>query len=134
MNELKLNKENILLNIPSVKNDLIQLFVHDKFIRNLTNNEFNAYRIQIVNYIYETDDISILNDFYFVGHKTDRGNMSNELIKITMDKNGKLSYLPYECGHLYRDMLYIMTKQRYNKFIEMKNNILNNINHKIGLL
>jgi hypothetical protein len=134
MNELKLNKENILLNIPSVKNDLIQLFVHDKFISNLTNNELNAYRIQIVNYIYETDDISILNDFYFVGHKTDRGNMSNELIKITMDKNGKLSDLPYECGHIYRDMLYIMTKQRYNKFIEMKNNILNNINHKIGLL
>lgn len=130
MNELKLNKENVLLNIPSVKNDLIQLFVHDKFICNLTNNELNAYRIQIVNYIYETDDISILNDFYFVGHKEDKGIMSDELIKITMDKNGELSDFPYECGHVRRDMLYLMARHRYNIYIEMQNNILNNANTK----
>ena len=127
MNELKLNKENILLNIPSVKNDLIQLFVHDKFIRNLTFNELNAYRIQIVDYIDETDDISILNDFYFVGHKVDKGKMSNELIKITMDKNGDLSDFPYEGGHVRRDMLYLMAKRKYKIYIEMQNSILNNI-------
>ena len=60
-----MNKEDLLRNIPIINDDLIQLYVHDKFIGNLTVNQVNAYRKQIVDYIHETDDISILNDFLY---------------------------------------------------------------------
>lgn len=107
-----MKKEKILKNIPIITNDKIQLYVHDKFVRNLTCDELNAYRRQIVDYIYETDDISILEDFYFEGHKENNGEMSDEIIKFNMDRHGNLSDFPYECGQVRRDMLYLMSKQR----------------------
>jgi hypothetical protein len=107
-----MKKENILKNIPIVTNDKIQLYVHNKFVHDMTSDELNAYRRQIVDYIHETDDISILDDFYFVGHKETRGEMSDEIIKINMDRHGNLSDFPYECGQVRRDMLYLMAKQR----------------------
>lgn len=107
-----MKKEDLLRNIPIVNDDLMQLYIHDKFIGNLTVNQANAYRRQIVDYIHETDDISILKDFYFVGHKDDRGKKLEELIKCYMDRHGDLSDFPYECGHVRRDMLYLMAKQR----------------------
>ena len=107
-----MKKEDLLMNIPTVTDDLMQLYVHDKFVGNLTVNQVNDYRKQIVDYIHETDDTSILKDFYFVGHKENRGEMCEELVKCHMDKYGDLSDFPYECGHVRRDMLYLMSKQR----------------------
>ena len=111
-----MNKEDLLKNIPIINDDLIQLYIHDKFIGNLTVNQTNAYRRQIVDYINKTNDTSILNDFYFVGHKEENGEKSEELVKCYMDRHGDLSDFPYECGHVRRDMLYLMAKQReYNR-------------------
>ena len=112
-----MKKEDLLRNIPTVTNDRIKLYVHNEFVHNLTSDELNAYRRQVVDYIYETDDISILEDFYFEGHKENNGEMSDEIIKFNMDRHGNLSDFPYECGQVRRDMLYLMSKQReyYNK-------------------
>lgn len=107
-----MKKEELLKNIPIITDDLIQLYVHDKFIDNLTVNQVNAYRRQIVDYIHKTDDTSILEDFYFVGHKENRGEMCEELVNCYMDKYGDLSDFPYECSHVRRNMLYLMAKQR----------------------
>ena len=107
-----MKKKDLLKNIPTVTNDKIQLYVHNEFIHNLTSDELNAYRRQIVDYIHETDDTSILEDFYFVGHKENHGEMSDEIIKFNMDRHGNLSDFPYECGQVRRDMLYLMSKQR----------------------
>jgi hypothetical protein len=107
-----MKKEELLKNIPIITDDLMQLYVHDKFVDNLTVNQANAYRRQIIDYIHETNDTSILEDFYFVGHKENHGEMCEELVKCYMDKYGNLSDFPYECSHVRRDMLYLMAKQR----------------------
>lgn len=107
-----MKKEDLLKNIPIVTHNKIQLYVHNKFVHDITSDELNAYRRQIVDYIHETEDISILKDFYFVGHKEICGKMSDEIIKFNMDRHGNLSDFPYECGQVRRDMLYLMAKQR----------------------
>lgn len=45
------DKERLLLQIPVITNDKIKLFVDNQFVAELDINQFNAYRVQIIEYI-----------------------------------------------------------------------------------
>ena len=104
--------ENIL-NIPEITNNTIQYFVDDKFVGNVTVDQVNQIRENVINYIIENKDKSILDKFYFVGHR-DSNDKSGEEIKITMDIWGNFSNLPWEMNHVRRSMMRLMQIERKN--------------------
>ena len=107
-------KENdLLLQIPKKVDDTIKLYVDDVFIDRLNVNQVCQYRYNILKYIYETEDSSILNRFYFVGHK-DTNDKPGEEIQIQMDIYGNFSDSPYELNYVRRHMMEIMRMERNN--------------------
>ena len=109
-------EKDLLLQIPDKLDDTIELYIDGVFVDRLDVNQVNQYRINVLKYIYETGDSSILNRFYFVGHK-DSNDMPGEEIKIEMDEMGNVSYLPYEMNHVRRHMwtLIKMEKEHIEK-------------------
>lgn len=99
----EVNKTDLLLQIPNKLDDTVHLYVDGVFVDRLDVNQVNQYRINVLKYIYETGDSSILNRFYFVGHK-DTNNTPGEEIKMEMDKKGNFSNSPYEMNHARRYM------------------------------
>lgn len=111
------------LEIPKITNTTIQYFVDGKFIDNVTVDEVNKIRENVLEYIVNTKDISILNRFYFIGHKdTNTGKMGEE-VKMTMDNYGNLSDLPWEMAHVRRSMMHLMEIGR--KHYELLNSLSN---------
>ena len=107
-------KENdVLLQVPKKTDDTIKLYVDDVFIDRLNVNQVCQYRYNILKYIYETEDSSILNRFYFVGHK-DTNDKPGEEIQIQMDIYGNFSDSPYELNYVRRHMMEIMRMERNN--------------------
>ena len=99
--------ENIL-QIPRITNTTIKYFVDGEFIDNVKVDEVNKIRENVLEHIVNTKDISILNRFYFIGHKdTNNGKMGEE-VKITMDNYGNLSDCPWEMTHVRRSMYHLM--------------------------
>lgn len=96
-------QKDLLLQIPNKLDDTVCLYVDGEFVDRLDVNQVNQYRINVVKYIYKTGDSSILNRFYFVGHK-DTNDIPGEEIKIEMDEKGNLSNQPYEMSHVRRHM------------------------------
>lgn len=96
-----------VLQIPRITNTTIQYFVDGEFIDNVTVDEVNKIRENVLEYIIDTKDISILNRFYFIGHKDTNDGKMGEEVKITMDNYGDFSDLPWEMGHVRRSMMYL---------------------------
>ena len=96
-----------VLEIPRITNTTIKYFVDNEFIDNVTVDEVNKIRENVLEYIVNTKDISILNRFYFIGHEDSNDKMGKE-IKITMDNFGNLSDLPSEMAHVRRSMYHLM--------------------------
>ena len=105
--------ENVL-NIPEITNNTIQYFVDGKFVENVTVDQVNQIRENVINYIIENKDKSILDKFYFLGHR-DSNDKPGEEIKITMDVWGNFSDLPWEMNHDRRSMMRLMQIGRINK-------------------
>jgi len=97
-----------VLEIPRITNNTIQYFVDGEFIDNVTVDEVNKIRENVLEYIVNTKDISILNRFYFIGHKDTNSDKMGEEVKITMDNFGNLSDLPWEMAHVRRSMYHLM--------------------------
>lgn len=95
------------LKIPKIKNTTLKYFVGDKFIGNINNVEMYEIITNVIEHINKTNDISILDKFYFIGHEDSNLNMGNE-IKITVDKHGNLSNSPLEINHNRRNFLKIL--------------------------
>ncbi len=111
------------LEIPRITNTTIKYFVDGEFIDNVTVDEVNKIRENVLEYIVNTNDISILNRFYFIGHEdTNNGKMGEE-VKITMDNYGNLSDLPWEMTHVRRSMYHLMQIGR--KHCELLNSMRN---------
>ena len=72
--------KDLLLQIPNKVNDTVSLYVDGVFIDKLDVNQVNQYRINVLKYIYETGDSSILSRFYFVGHE-DTNDIPGEELK-----------------------------------------------------
>lgn len=97
-----------VLEIPKITNTTLQYFVDGEYIDNVDVNEVNKIRENVLMHIVETKDASILDRFYFIGHKdTNNGKMGEE-IKITMDSFGNFSDLPWEMSHVRRSMMHLM--------------------------
>lgn len=105
------NKDLLLQQIPNKLDDTVRLYVDGVFVDRLDVNQVNQYRINVLKYIYETGDSSILNRFYFVGHK-DTNDVPGKEIKIEMDDIGNLSDFPYEMAHVRRHMWTLMEMER----------------------
>lgn len=104
-------EKDLLLQIPKKLNDTVRLYVDGVFVDRLDVNQVNQYRINVLKHIYKTGDSSILNRFYFVGHK-DTNDMPDEEIKIEMDEKGNFSNSPYEMNHVRRHMLTLIKMER----------------------
>ena len=85
----------------------------DEFVGNVTVDQVNQIRENVINYIIEKKDKSILDKFYFVGHR-DSNDKPREEIKITMDAFGNFSDLPWEMNHVRRSMMRLMQIGRKN--------------------
>ena len=106
---MNINKymENVL-QIPRITNTTIAYFVDGEFVDNVTVDEVNKIRENVLEHIVNTKDISILNRFYFIGHKdTNTGNMGEE-VKITIDNFGNFSDLPWEMSHVRRNIMHLL--------------------------
>jgi hypothetical protein len=100
----------LLTEIPTITNDKLKLFVDNKFIGELDVNQFNQYRVNIIEHISQTGDTSILQRIYFVGHETYDDNTIGEEIKIEFeDPYGNLTDFPYELDRV-RMYLYKLMK------------------------
>lgn len=97
-----------VLEIPRIINTTIQYFVDGEYIDNVDANEVNKIRENVLMHIIETKDASILDRFYFVGHKDTNSGKMGEEIKITMDSFGNLSDCPWEMSHVRRSMMHLM--------------------------
>lgn len=104
------NKD-LLLQIPNKVDDTVKLYVDGVFVDRLDVNQVHQYQINVLKYIYETGDFSILNKFYFVGHE-DTNDEPGEEIKVEMDERGNLSDLPYEMAYVRRHMWTLMDMVR----------------------
>ena len=96
------------LEIPKITNTTLQYFVDGEYIDNVDVNEVNKIRENVLMHIVETKDASILDRFYFVGHKDSNSDKMGEEIKITMDSFGNLSDCPWEMSHVRRSMMHLM--------------------------
>lgn len=97
-----------IFEIPRITNTTIKYFVDDEFVDNVTVDEVNKIRENILEHIINSKDISILNRFYFIGHKDTNNSKMGEEVKITMDNYGNLSDLPWEMSHVRRSMMHLM--------------------------
>lgn len=104
-------QKDLLLQIPNKLDDTVRLYVDGEFVDRLDINQVNQYRINVLKYVYETGDSSILNRFYFVGHK-DSNDIPGEEIKMEMDEKGNFSNSPYEMNHVRRHMWKLMEMER----------------------
>ena len=99
-----IEKENdLLLQVPKKTDDTIKLYVDGVFIDNLDVIQVCQYRYNILKYIYETEDSSILDRFYFIGHQ-DTNDKPGEEIKIQMDIYGNFSDAPYQHNDVRRHL------------------------------
>ena len=108
---MKQEEKDLLLQIPKKLDDTVRLYVDGVFVDRLDVNQVNQYRINVLKYIYETGDSSILNRFYFVGHK-DTNDMPGEEIKIEMDEKGNFTNYPYEMSYVRRHLWTILKMER----------------------
>lgn len=105
--------EDFKITIPELNDTTVKVFVNGEFIGNATTEQVNKIRISVVEYINRTEDLSILNTFYFIGHKdTNLGHMGEEIKFVMEDRTGNLSDLPWEMSHTRRDMFYLMEMER----------------------
>jgi hypothetical protein len=108
--------QDLLLQIPNKLDDTVCLYVDGKFVDRLDINQAYQYRINVMKYVYETGDYSILNRFYFIGHK-DTNDIPGEEIKIEMDEEGDFINYPYEMSHVRRHLwtLFKMKREHSSK-------------------
>lgn len=104
-------EKDVLMKVPKKINDTIKLYVDGEFIDRLNVNQVCQYQHDILKYIYETGDSSILNRFYFICHQ-DTDDEPGEEIKIQMDIYGNFSDSPYEMNYVRRYMLKILRMER----------------------
>lgn len=93
-----------ILRIPKVELTTLKYYVDGEFVGDVTIEQACQIRVNAVKHIVDTHDTSILDTFYFVGHENLEGERPGAEIKITLDKYGQLSDVPYEMDHIRRAM------------------------------
>ena len=57
------------ITIPEINDATLKLFVNDEFLGNVTVEQLSKIRVDMVEYINETGDTSIVDTFYLIGHE-----------------------------------------------------------------
>ena len=106
------------INIPTIS-DTVKLFVNGEYKGEVTLLQSLVIRKDVVEYILDTNDKSILDTFYFIGHK-DSNDVPGKEIKLTMDIFGNMSDVPYEQSHIRRTTYECMkgTREHLNVYKE----------------
>ena len=99
--------------VPEITDNRLQYFVDGKLVSSVTMDQLNEIRLNIVKYIIKHRDRSILDRFYFIGHK-DSNDKAGKEIKITMDVRGNLSDFPWELNHTRRSLMHLLEIEREN--------------------
>ena len=111
-----MTQNDLLLQIPDKLDDTVCLYVDGEFVAKLDVNQVNQYRIKVMKYVYETGDSSVLNRFYFIGHK-DSDDIPGKKIKITMNEQGEFLNYPYEMSHMRRHLWTLMKMENEHTFL-----------------
>ena len=101
-------KDGKIVSIPEVNDDKVQLFIDGEFAGNVTTEQFNKLRNEMVKYAYYSKDKSIFDRVYIVGHEDSNTEMGEE-IKITFtDVRGNMTDTPWEFAHWRRANLRLL--------------------------
>lgn len=92
------------IEIPIINDDKLKLYVNGEFKGEVTEAQVCKIRVDVMEHIIKTGDTSILDTFYFIGHKDTNIEEMGEEIKITMDDLGNFSDIPWELQHVRRSM------------------------------
>lgn len=89
------------LEVPRVSHTKVKVYIDGYFSTYATAERIAAFKNNVLRYIKETGDKSVLKRFYFVGHEDGNEKMGKE-ITITMDERGNFSDFPWEFSHIRR--------------------------------
>ena len=117
-----MSRDNFKIEIPEIANTKMKLFVNDEYVGDVTTEQSSQIRVDVCEYINKTNDTSILDTFYFIGHRDSDCEMGEE-IKITMDKYGNLSDTAWEIAHVRRSMLKLLQLSQLSPNIIKTQNI-----------
>lgn len=107
-------KDGKIVSIPEVNDDKVQLFIDGEFAGNVTTEQFNKLRNEMVKYAYYSKDKSIFDRVYIVGHEDSNKEMGEE-IKITFTGvKGNMTDIPWEFAHWRRANLRLFQFQIEN--------------------
>ena len=95
--------KNFKLEVPRVSHTKVRVYIDGNFSTFATSERIAAFRNNVLSYIKETGDKSVLDRFYLKGHKDTNEKMGEEII-ITMDEMGNFSDFPWEFSHIRRSM------------------------------
>lgn len=109
------------ITVPQIDDNLAKLYIDDKFVGNINSVQLAKLSVEISEYIKETEDTSILNTFYLIGHDT---NDCHKEIKVYMAKNGFLTDRLWEFNHVQRYLFDLLDFYHIDKeyFYESKSN------------
>lgn len=106
--------KNFKLKVPRVSHTKVRVYIDDHFSTFATAERIAEFKNKVLKYIKETGDKSVLNRFYFKGHKDTNEKMGEEII-ITMDERGNFSDYPWEFSHIRRSTYEWMKLINYGK-------------------
>lgn len=101
-----MEKENFKIDVPVIENCTAKLYVNGQYKGEINEIQLFKLKIQVLDYLKETKDESILDTFYFVGHENSPfDEMPEKIIKTTMNKHGYLVDELWELNHSIRALL-----------------------------
>lgn len=111
--DIKINGKRITENVTVYENDIIEIYLDDKFL-------FNTFELDI---IYEDDNILIVNKPSGI-EVID--NLENNLTKLVQDKYALNNSLPYPCHRLDRNTSGLIIYAKNKKALDILNNKIEN--------
>ena len=111
--DIKINGKRISDNITIYEDDVIEIYLDDKFL-------FNTFNLDV---IYEDDNILIVNKPSGI-EVID--NFENSLTKIVQDKHNQNNNLPYPCHRLDRNTSGLVIYAKNKEALDILNNKIEN--------
>lgn len=100
------------IEIPVINDDKLKLYVNGEYKGDVNEAQVCKIRVDVMEHIIKTGDTSVLDTFYFIGHKDTNIEEMGEEIKITMDNLGNFSDIPWELQHVRRCMYKLIQLER----------------------
>lgn len=99
------------MDIPRINDNKVKCYYKGEYKGELSTDEFSVLRVQIIENCIKNNNFDT-SDWVFIGHKDTNERTKGKEIKITIDKYGNLSDIPWE---------YAYTRRTMRKLIELGN-------------